>query len=90
MRTPKHGHGRLKVAGTPGNRGGPGRPKLEFKEWCKSLLDDASNRVQVEQIMGNHTHPAYSTMFRVLADRAHGKPEQTIEHKGTLNLSIDI
>jgi hypothetical protein len=91
MRVPKHGGGKLKLGGTPGNRGNPrGRPTKEFKAWCQALLDDPNNRQAVEAILSNNAHPAYPAIWKAVADRAHGKPSQTIEHKGTLSLVVDV
>lgn len=69
-----------------GAQPGAGRPKNEFKEWCAGLLDDKKNRKQVEEILSDKNHPAYATMFRTIADRAHGKPKETIDV--TVNTNI--
>jgi hypothetical protein len=67
-------------------KGEGGRPPLEFKEWCKGLLDDSKNRTQVEEILSDKAHPAYATMFRTIADRAHGKAKEHV----TLEVSTSI
>src|SRR4051812_6038735 len=56
-----------------------GRPPNEFKQWCKGLLDDPKCRTQVEEILNDKKHPAFPTMFRIIADRAHGKPPESVD-----------
>lgn len=76
-------HGGVLVPGAGGGpQPGAGRPKDEFKEWCKGLLDDTANRQQVETILGNKDHPAYATMWKSIADRAHGKPAESVTVTG--------
>lgn len=56
-----------------------GRPPNEFKQWCAGLLDDPECRSQVEEILRDKKHPAFPTMFRTVADRAHGKPKESVD-----------
>ena len=89
-RVPKHGRGKLLLHGVPGNKGGPGRPKLEFKAWCAALLDNPTNREQVEQVLGNHAHPAHPTLWKAVADRVHGRPQQNIVTSGDAAAPLTI
>ena len=73
---PRRGRGPAK--GAPN----AGRPPSEFKEWCKALLNDDTNREQVEKVLANADHPAYKEMWKAIADRAHGKPSQAVELTG--------
>jgi hypothetical protein len=79
-----NGKGALYAGGVPGNKGG-GRPSLAFKQWCESLLDDPKCRTEVERILCNREHPAFAQMFRTIADRAHGKADQTVKVKHSLD-----
>ena len=63
-----------------------GRPTLEFKAWCASMLDDAEKRAKVEEILSDPSHSAYATMWKAVADRAHGKPKEHVEVSGKLTL----
>jgi hypothetical protein len=73
-------HGGVLIPGAGGGaQPGAGRPKNEFKQWCVDLLDDVDNRKQVEDILKDKGHPAYATMFRTIADRAHGKPKEHVQ-----------
>ena len=75
----EHG-GALLAGGVPGNKGGTGRPSLEFKEWCASLLDDPEVRAEAEAVLKDKKHPAFKAMFAEVADRAKGKAAQSIDH----------
>lgn len=75
-----HG-GALNAGGTPGNAGG-GRPPNWLKEWCDDLLADADCKKQVEAILKDKGHSAYAAMWRAVADRAHGKPTESVTVTG--------
>lgn len=75
MEVPSHGKGKLKRGGT---NPGAGRPKKEYTDWCRDLLDQADSRGQVEALMKDSHHPAYATMYKELANRAHGKPKESV------------
>lgn len=77
------GRGALNSGGTPGNKGGTGRPPNEFREWCDDLLNRPASRQQVEGILGNQDHPAYATMWKAVTDRAYGKPGQSVQVDAT-------
>jgi hypothetical protein len=80
-----NGKGALYAGGVPGNKGGTGRPSLLFKAWCEAILDDPKCRKQVEAILRDKTHAAFAQMFRTVADRAHGKADQTVRVKHSLD-----
>lgn len=71
-------HGGALKPGGDGVSGG--RPKLEYLEWCRGLLDRADHRAEVETVMKDSKHPAYATMYKEIANRAHGKPKESIDH----------
>lgn len=76
-----HG-GALNSGGTPGNKGGTGRPPNEHVEWCRSVVDDPRSREQVAAVLRDRDHPAFATMWKVLAERGHGKVAERHEHAG--------
>lgn len=78
---PGRNGGTLKV-GNPGNKGGTGRPANWLRDWCDELLARDENKAAVERVLKDEKHPAHSTMWGKIADRAHGKPAQTLEHTG--------
>jgi hypothetical protein len=74
----------------PGNKGGTGRPPNWLRDWCDDLLAKPENKEQVELILGDRDHAAYSQMWKAVADRAHGKPAQSITHGVTDSLAALI
>lgn len=84
----KHG-GRLNLGGTPGNKGGGRRPDW-LKDWCDDLLAKQESKAQVEAVLGNAKHPAYASMWKAVADRAHGRPKETVEHQGEIKHGVVI
>ena len=72
-----HG-GALLPGGVPGNKGGAGRPPNWLRDWCDDLLAKEENKAEVEAVLGNNKHPAFATMWKAIAERAHGKPDQRI------------
>lgn len=70
-----------------GKKGRSGRRPNWYKEWCESLLTRASTRKSVRRILRDPDHPAFATMWKALADRAFGKPGQSIEVEGRLTLA---
>lgn len=81
-----HG-GALNAGGTPGNKGGTGRPPNEFKDFLAKLLDDPKVRDSVEQILRDKDHKAFSTVYGDTVDRVHGKAKQPLEH--TMSASME-
>ena len=86
--TPKHGRGKLQTRGTPGNKGGPGRPPKVFKDWCKYMID--RSRESAENVLTNKDHPAFTALWKEVAAHAHGRPRQNVEVEGTLTLHLDV
>lgn len=84
VKIPQPHGGALNAGGTPGNKGGTGRPPNWLKEWCDDLLADADAKAQVEAILKDNKHQAYATMWKAVAERAHGKPKETVEHTGAI------
>lgn len=76
------GRGALNSGGTPGNRGGTGRPPNWLRDWCDDLLANAKAKKQVETILQNNEHPAYHQMWKAVSERAAGKPSMSVEVKG--------
>ena len=66
------------LTGNPGNKGGTGRPPDWLKLWCDDLLANPKCKQQVEDILEDKKHPAFSTMWSKVADRAHGRPKETL------------
>lgn len=73
-----HG-GSLNAGGTPGNRGGAGRPPNWLKEWCEDQLASPAVRKAVERVLRDHRHPGFVAMWKAVADRAAGKPQVSVE-----------
>ena len=65
---------------------GKGRPPNWLKDWCDELLASEKSKAAVEKILSDRDHPAFAVMWRTVADRAHGKPEQSVKHSGTVNV----
>lgn len=76
-------------AGRGPKKGAPnaGRPTLEFTAWCKAMLDAPDKRQQVDEVLADKGHPAFATMFRTIADRAHGKAKEYVEHSADESFS---
>lgn len=73
-----HG-GALLSGGVPGNKGGTGRPPNWLKDWCDDLLANPEAKKQVEAILKDRDHSAYASMWKAVADRAHGKPRESVD-----------
>lgn len=72
-------------SGNPGNKGGSRAPKW-LEDWCDDLLADPGCKAAVEKVAKDPKHKAFVAMWKAIADRAHGKPKQAIEHSGRLTL----
>jgi hypothetical protein len=70
----------------PGNTGGKkgrsGRKPDWLKQFCDNLLAKRESKQQVEAILADNKHPAFATMWKAVADRAHGKPKESMELTG--------
>jgi len=76
------GAGRGPAKGAPN----AGRPPNWLKEWCDELLSDETTKSQVRAILKDKDHPAFRAMWNAVADRAHGKPKESLEVTGKLSL----
>lgn len=65
-----------------GNTVGVGRPPDWLKRQADELLADPASWSQVENILKDNKHAAFHHMWKALADRAHGKPTESIELTG--------
>jgi hypothetical protein len=76
------------TGGNPGNSGGKkgrsGRRPDWIKTFCDDLLASPASKRQVKEILADKNHPAFATMWKAVCDRAHGKPDQTLQHSGTI------
>jgi hypothetical protein len=68
--------------GNPGNSGGkPGRsgrkPEV-YRDLCRELISSAVAVRSVEKILKNDKHPHFATIYKHLAEHAHGKPVQPL------------
>ena len=82
-----HG-GALLSGGLPGNRGG-GRTPDAFKRWCADQLAGPDREAAVEKVLRDSSHPAYSAMWKAVADRAYGRPKESVEHSGSIGAVIE-
>ena len=82
------GRGALLSGGVPGHVGGPGRPPDWLRAWCDDLLADPESQQQVAEVVKDKKHAAFATMWKAIADRAHGRPAETV--KGDLTVTLKI
>lgn len=82
------------VGAHPGNTGGKkgrsGRPPNWLKDWCDELLSKPQSKAQVQAVLADSTHTAYASMWKAVADRAHGRPKETVEHTGEIKHGVVI
>lgn len=76
-----HG-GALNAGGTPGNKGGTGRPPNEHVDWCRELLSDPACEAEVRAVLLDRRHPAFATMWKSVAERGYGKAAQPVTGAG--------
>lgn len=81
-----HG-GSLNQGGKLGNPGGKRHPEW-LKHFCDNKLAHKRSRRSVARILANPDHPAFATMWKAAADRAHGKPKESKEISGTLDIRV--
>lgn len=74
----KHG-GALNSGGTPGNRGGPGRPPDAFKELCRQLASGEKTIANVREILANPDHAQFLPALRWATEHGYGKPKESHE-----------
>lgn len=73
-----------------GNTVGVGRPPDWLKRQADDLLASPESWSQVEAILKDKGHPMFGVMWGKLADRAHGRPKETIEHTGEIKHGVVI
>src|SRR5512133_946141 len=71
---PSHGRGKLNCGGTPGHKGGSGRPKDELKAFWGAVLNGTASRREVRRILQNADHPAFVSLYSKLAIHVVGVP----------------
>jgi hypothetical protein len=64
--------GMLRTGGT--NKGGPGRPRKAWKEFCRETIEDPA----VQAAVRRKAEKGYTPMVKLLADHGEGAPEQRI------------
>jgi hypothetical protein len=89
---PAHGHGKLNVGGTPGHRGGSGRPSNELKAFWASLLNGETSRNELKRVLENADHPAFATLYSKIALHLVGPPtrEQDRDDGDQVMVVLDI
>lgn len=70
-----HG-GALNAGGTPGNKGGTGRPPNEHIEYCRELLSDPACEAEAKAVLTDRFHGAFAAMWKAVAERGYGKAAQ--------------
>ena len=65
---------------------GPGRPKNAYKKWCRRVLENPRTKRAVRSVLHDPESGAFATMYKELAARAYGKPEQPVKVDATLKL----
>jgi len=59
-----------------------GRPRNEHIAWCQQMVSAPESEAAVLSVLKDATHPAFSTMWKAVTDRAYGKAAQPLEHTG--------
>lgn len=71
---PIHGRGKLNSGGTPGHRGGTGRPSDKLKAFWASVLNGEVSRGEVRKVLENADHPAFVALYSKIALHLVGAP----------------
>jgi len=71
-----------------GVKGRSGRRPNWLRDFCDNLLASTKCKAQVRAILADKDHPAFATMWKAVGERAHGKPEQPIDHGGELVIRV--
>ena len=71
-----------------GVKGRSGRKPDWLRQFCDDLLASAACKKQVKEILADKSHPAFATMWKAVSERAHGKPEQPIDHGGEVVIRV--
>lgn len=76
--------GRL-YGGNPGNKGGRRYPDW-FKDWCAKMVTGPGARKSVRAILRNPDHPQFSSLWDKLANRAYGRPKESLDVNAKVTL----
>ncbi len=69
---------------------GPGRPPNWLRDFCDDLLAGPKSKHSVSKILGDDEHPAFATMWKAVADRAHGRAVESIELTGAGGGPVEV
>lgn len=78
------------LVGNPGNKGGTGRPKNEWKLICANLASGDETLAIAEEILKDKSHPAWLGAWKYVGEQAYGKAKEEIEHKGEMAVEMDL
>jgi hypothetical protein len=73
---------------TGGKKGRSGRRPDWLKEFCDDLLASPASKRQVKEILSDKNHPAFATMWKAVAERAHGKADQNVNLSGKVQVNV--
>ena len=76
--------------GQPGHRGGSGRPPAAFKEWVRDVYNSDATRAQVQKILADADHPAFSSLFGKLLVYVLGPPNAAESDDEIPHVFMDI
>ena len=77
LRTPKHGHGKLKVGGSHANAG---RPSNEWRNRMEALRDRWLQAAEVERILDDPKNANWLGAGKFVHEAVSGRPAQAIDH----------
>lgn len=83
-KTPQRHGGALNAGGTPGNKGGPGRPPKAFTVFCAALAGDPAFQRALEATATDPSHRHWAAVCLVV-EYADGLPAQPVD----ITVSID-
>jgi hypothetical protein len=83
-----HG-GALNSGGTPGNKGGPGRPPKVFKMFCTDLTSDPEFQSQLERTAKDPGSQHYIGAVKLATAYSEGLPSQPIALKAEVTVNAD-
>lgn len=83
-----HG-GALLAGGMPGNKGG--RPPDLFKRRMRAAATYGAKQAYLAKCLrGDEGPQAYISAMRFCAEHGYGKPQEHVEHGGTIGLRIEV
>jgi hypothetical protein len=71
-------------------KGSGGRPRNEFRERIRDLLNSDKVKQAVQKVIENPDHPQFTALYSKLLVQAHGNPAQQVEHTGEEGGPIEI